>query len=148
MSKLIMIVGPSGSGKSTLAEKIIRQSPEKRISHFEADMFFMRNGSYKFDPSKLSEAHKWCQDSVRNALTCSDTVIVSNTFTRAWERKPYLDMVREIGCDLDVIKLNTMYGNTHGVPAEVVQRMLNNFEQITDEELEGVTNVRKEVING
>ena len=42
-------------GKSTLAKRVCNQ-------HIEADMFFMKDGEYKFDPTKLKQAHEWCRE--------------------------------------------------------------------------------------
>ena len=36
-------------GKSKLAKRVCNQ-------HIEADMFFMKDGEYKFDPTKLKQA--------------------------------------------------------------------------------------------
>ena len=46
--KIHALVGPSGSGKSTLAESI-------GGIHIEADMYFMKDGEYQFDVTKLKD---------------------------------------------------------------------------------------------
>ncbi len=88
MEKILYIVrGIPGSGKSTFAKSL-------GGTHFETDMFFMKDGEYKFDISKIKEAHKWCQDSVYTAMLLNHTallnnvIVVSNTFTQEWEMKP------------------------------------------------------------
>lgn len=57
MQILTLIRGISGSGKSTLANSL---SEKTGSIHVEADQFFILNGEYKFDRSKLSEAHEKC----------------------------------------------------------------------------------------
>jgi len=49
---LVIIRGCSGSGKSTLAKLL-----GSNFKHFEADMYFMKNGVYQFDGTKLGAAH-------------------------------------------------------------------------------------------
>ena len=118
MSKLILIRGIPGSGKSTLAKTIPHDS------HFEADMFFMINGEYVFDNTKIKEAHEWCQEQTRNALNRNEIVIVSNTFVKKWEMESYLKMCP----DAKIIIANGKYKNIHNVPDAVIERMVNNFE--------------------
>jgi adenylate kinase family enzyme len=51
MEKIIYLVrGIPGSGKSTFAKSL-------GGTHFETDQFFMVDGKYNFDGSKLKEAH-------------------------------------------------------------------------------------------
>ena len=91
-AKMLVIRGVPGSGKSTLAKIMASQL---NAEHFEADMFFMQDGQYKFDFSLLPNAHRWCQNSVDKALSLNQPVIVSNTFTTFKEIKPYLDICKK-----------------------------------------------------
>lgn len=125
MSTLTIIRGASGSGKSTLAKKLAACS---NSNHFEADMYFYVNGKYEFNFRKLKDAHEWCQDSVKNAMSLNKPVIVSNTFTKIWEMQPYLDMAVKYGYVVQVIHCQGNFKNIHGVPDEKVKQMLDNFE--------------------
>jgi len=53
MKELILLRGLPGSGKSTLAKSLDG-------IHIEADQFFMIDGEYRFDASKLKDAHNYC----------------------------------------------------------------------------------------
>ena len=121
MPSMTLIRGVSGSGKSTLAAKM---AGAMGACHFEADNFWIQSGSYQFDASRLKEAHAWCQDQVRTALSLGDNVIVSNTFTAEWELEPYLQMAGDYGCEITVIVVENRHGNRdiHGVPDEVRAR--------------------------
>ena len=130
MEKTLYIVrGIPGSGKSTFAKSL-------GGAHFEADMFFMKDGEYKFDMFKLKEAHKWCQDSVNTAMilnttaALNETIVVSNTFTQEWEMKPYFELAETHGYKVFSIIVENRHGGTneHGVPDEVLTKMSERFE--------------------
>jgi predicted kinase len=124
MKELIIIRGLPGSGKSTFA-KILGGE------HIETDMFFVKQGEYKFDPTMLGLAHAWCQTKVRN-LMFSDTsrIVVSNTFTQEWEMKPYYDLAKTYNYRvISIIVENRHNGvNEHNVPEETLIKMKNRFE--------------------
>ena len=130
MEKILYIVrGIPGSGKSTFAKSL-------GGTHFETDMFFMKDGEYKFDMFKLKEAHKWCQDSVYSAMILNHTaglnnvIVVSNTFTQEWEMKPYFEMADQHDYKVFSIVVENRHGgvNEHNVPEEVLTSMRNRFE--------------------
>lgn len=135
MSKrLTLICGPSGIGKSTMAEALV----DKLGGVWrEADTYFLNDdGQYVFDGSKLSEAHAWCQQECREWMQAGcENIIISNTFTTVWERKPYIDMAREHGYEVVVIKafpidikaerLATL--TVHHVPLSVIQNQMNRM---------------------
>lgn len=126
--KLILVRGLPGSGKSTLAKSL----PEHRTKmfHFESDMYWINTvtGEYEFVPERIKDAHEWCQDNVWNHLNLGYSVVVSNTFTQAWEMQPYFDMAKEFGIVPQVILCQNQYGNTHNVPDEVLEKMKARFQ--------------------
>ena len=120
--KLHIIRGHSGSGKSTLASQLSNHV-------FEADDYFMYDGVYRFDASKLQYAHAYCFEGVQSAMRAGfATIAVANTFTRLWEYQPYLDLAKRFGYDVDVHICKGEYNNVHNVPADVVQAQKNRFE--------------------
>ena len=123
--ELVLIRGIPGSGKSTIACSM------NFDVHYEADMFFINeNGDYCYDPKKIGEAHQWCQEQTFNALSEGKRVVVSNTFIKLFEMKPYFDMAHELGLELNVIQAEGRWPNVHGVPEEVVKRMEDNWEDL------------------
>ena len=131
--KLILVRGVSGSGKTTYAKKLINDDPS--LSHYEADMFFYKNGNYKFNPNKLNLAHHWCKIQTENDLQNSKSVIVSNTFTQKWEIEPYIQLAIKYNADIVIKKATGNYQNVHGVPDEVVEKMRSRWEDVESEEI-------------
>lgn len=121
--KLVLIRGLPGSGKSTLSADLDGGEDINDFHHFEADSFFMQNGVYIFDQSKLGAAHKWCQSSTESWLALGESVIVSNTFTTLKELSPYINIARVYNINPIVITCTSDFGNVHNVPQEAIERM-------------------------
>ena len=127
MVSLTLIRGIPGSGKSTLA-KLIAQSSLNAV-HLEADMYFSQDGEYKFDASKLHQAHSWCMTETIQALNRGRDVIVSNTFTTIKELRPYFEFAKTFaaGTVPRVILAQNQFTNVHGVPEEKLAQMRARF---------------------
>lgn len=129
MKKLFLLRGLPGSGKSSLAKSL----STAMSGHVEADMFFINHeGEYKFDASKLKEAHEWCRKETESYMMPHgfDTVIVSNTFTQEWEMKPYYELAEKYGFIVFSLVVENRHGgvNEHGVPDETLEKMENRFQ--------------------
>ena len=124
MKALYLLRGLPGAGKSTVAKRLGGE-------HYEADMFFMKDGEYKFDATKLKMAHQWCQQQVEHCMEDeSPVVVVSNTFTQEWEMQAYNDLAKHYGYTVFSLVVENRHGgeNVHGVPADAMDRMENRFE--------------------
>ena len=124
MKELFLLRGLPGAGKSTLAKSLSG-------IHLEADRYFMEDDEYKFDASKLKDAHEWCKNMTSAYLTKGyNKVVVSNTFTQAWEMQPYYDLAEKHGYRVySLIVENRHDGvNQHGVPVEKLIEMKNRFQ--------------------
>ena len=125
---LILLRGLPGSGKSTLAKLLA----DKDYCHKEADMFFVdRDGNYKFEPSKIKDAHSWCQDEVAFLMKYEHSpIVVSNTFTQEWEMDVYYKMAEKLGYRVTSMIVENRHGgkNEHGVPDDKLETMKNRFE--------------------
>jgi predicted kinase len=131
MKTMYILRGLPGSGKSTFAKSIA-----KPWQIFEADQYFMNNGEYEFDVTKLKDAHQDCKDRVRNAMRPSllrgllyNTIVVSNTFTQEWEMKFYRVVAKKYGYRIFYVIIENRHGNTneHGVPEDKIQIMKDRF---------------------
>lgn len=124
MRDLYLLRGIPGSGKSTLAKSIGGK-------HFEADMYFMKDGEYKFDFTKLKEAHNWCAIQTQKAMVDDEPkIIVSNTFTQEWEMETYNDLAKMHGYRVFSLIVENRHGgvNKHGVPEDKLQMMKDRFQ--------------------
>lgn len=136
----ILIRGAQGSGKTTLAGKLstdLHRLTHRGYYHFEADQYFMKTGEYRFNPEKLGEAHKECQEHYRTSLSSKEgrgpIVIASNTFARRAHIEPYIFYAKDTKASLFIIRLMTEHGNVHNVPADVVARVRGSMEPIEEE---------------
>lgn len=137
MKKLMMLIGIPGAGKSTLANKIKSEDPEFADANiWEADMFFMKNGEYKFNHNILGAAHFWCQKSVENDMKAGKNVIVSNTNLTPKERRPYIKLAKNYGYEVEVRECNGGFKNIHGVPEDSLERMRKKFKPFEKWELD------------
>lgn len=123
---LVLIRGIPGSGKSTMARSLASQG----YRHFEADMYFCRNGVYRYDDKKIAAAHRWCMCKTYRSLAQGEDVVVSNTFTRRIEIEPYLEIAEIFGIQPGIIEAKGTWRNVHGVPDQVVDAMRQRWETI------------------
>lgn len=124
MKILYIVRGIPGSGKSTFANSL-------GCPVFEADMYFMKDGEYKFEVDKLKLAHNWCKLRVEHSMEDDlPKIAVSNTFTQEWEMKPYYDMAKIYGYTVFSVIVENRHGgeNVHGVPEDKLKIMKDRFE--------------------
>jgi len=130
--ELILLRGLPGSGKTTLAKIILQLRSTDEPEILSADDFFEDNeGDYNFDPTKLKEAHNYCQ------FRCSERmrqqkakIVVANTFTQEWEMDEYFKMAERYNYRVHTVIVENRHGNenVHGVPEDKLQQMKSRFQ--------------------
>ena len=130
--ELILLRGLPGSGKSTLAKIILQLRSTDEPEVLSADDFFEdKEGDYNFDPTKLKEAHNYCQ------FRCSERmrqqkarIVVANTFTQEWEMDEYFKMAERYNYRVHTVIVENRHGNenVHGVPEDKFQQMKDRFQ--------------------
>jgi predicted kinase len=130
--ELILLRGLPGSGKTTLAKIILQLRSTDEPEILSADDFFEdKEGEYNFDPTKLKEAHNYCQ------FRCSERmrqqkarIVVANTFTQEWEMDEYFKMAERYNYRVHTVVVENRHGNEniHGVPEDKLQQMKNRFQ--------------------
>lgn len=126
-----LVRGIPGSGKSTVARQL-------DCFHLEADMFFMRNGQYKWDKEYISDAHDWCFNAFCTAIDNGQDVVVSNTFCRLRDMTRYLVHAEYRGHDIIIHECCGQFQNIHNLPEDVLLNMKKNFTFVTKEYLDSI----------
>lgn len=124
---LYLIRGLPGSGKSTFAKSLLDKFLVQRV--YEADQYFVQNGEYQFDPTKLEQAHQQCKRNTWLALYEGMSVAVSNTSCADWEVETYATIAQETEANFVSIILENRHGgkNIHGCPDAKVEQMKRKF---------------------
>ena len=157
MRTLIFMVGPSGAGKSTRAQEIAHKYRDTSVlvEIFSTDDLFKVGGVYTFDRSKIDENHRKNRELVEAAMkdyleaekdiiakeielasiwgeepAAGHIVIIDNTNTMQWERKPYERLASKYKYEIkfevfptskeDLVKYAAR--NIHGLGLQQVQK--------------------------
>jgi len=154
--KLYILRAISGTGKSTLAQKLSQGGVV-----LSSDDYFMKDGKYIFDASKLGEANQWNQERAKQALSQGiSPVVIDNTNRKVKEVFPYYKMGKDFGYKIELVEpnwhpnLKTPEGKWNidfimglqknkdranigkVLPREVVERMANDYEyNLTEEDI-------------
>ena len=123
MAKLVLVRGIPGSGKSTFAKTHYRS-----FIHLESDMFFMKDGEYKFDYDYIKEAHDWCFETCEIFLNNHFDVVVSNIFIKKWEVERYVNVAKQLNIPYEIHTMTGNFGSIHNVPEEKIAQMIKNWE--------------------
>ena len=133
-----------GSGKTTIARCITNalQDAGLQVANHSTDEFFMHDGRYCFDISKLHDYH---QENLKNFIADlkrgTDIVICDNTNLQPWQTAPYTDSARKYGYKIIFLNLTPreLYKHVqaqlvtpekpdaHGVPEERLAEFIDDF---------------------
>lgn len=94
--KVYILSGISGCGKSTFAK---RKAMLEGAVICSADDFFcdLETGEYKFDPTKLAQAHAWCMERFLHNLQFDAPIVVDNTNIERWQWENYHKIAEMVG---------------------------------------------------
>lgn len=148
MSKVIVMRGLPGVGKSTWVREYLATRRTEDcfglINTVSADYFFKRelDGEYKFDATKLPDAHKWCMSQFlryTNDELC-EIVIVDNTNSQRWEYMPYVSVAESLGYEVEIVEVwpwelpvnyaTLARNNVHNVPESTIKAMHKRWEEV------------------
>jgi len=142
MKYLLVMRGLPGAGKSTYAERVLdlfRKMYDTTVCSCSADKYFVGDdGVYRFDHTKLGQAHGQCKSQARSAMEVGiNLIVIDNTNTTEREMEPYVSMAEKHGYKvkykvvgkLDEDSVNEYFSrNIHGVPLDAIKRMAGRFQ--------------------
>lgn len=142
---VFIMVGIPGSGKSTTAKKISHLAEEIHTSGegviVSADDFFMQSGEYKFDPSKLGDAHKNCmRQFLKLVMLEVPVLVVDNTNLSVESMAAYAAAAHAYDYTVTLVfhhisTEESFKRNTHGVPLAKCRQMHGQFEYLVGKTL-------------
>ncbi|MBV7315780.1 AAA family ATPase [Shewanella sp. NIFS-20-20] len=141
----IIMRGLPGSGKSHWIEQFIESQPPhvataiRRNGLCSTDSFFMRDGVYRFERSKLAEYHQRNLTQFIWALAKQQAIVIcDNTNLAAWEYMAYDAAARALGYQVRCVLIGEPNDsahqilcanrNRHGVSLGDIQRMARQFQ--------------------
>lgn len=147
MKKVMYIFrGLPGSGKSTKVKQLVKEiqlenchggTGHRYFVIHSTDNYFSVCGTYRFNQNRLHVFHKFNQEDAEKSCEIGiDYVMIDNTNTTLKEMQPYLDIAKKYGYRVEFVESDTTWKfdieecarrNTHGVPKEAIQRMLDRW---------------------
>jgi predicted ABC-type ATPase len=127
MKTLLILRGVPGSGKSTLASVLENMGAVVCT----ADDYFERDGTYKFDPTKLGAAHAACLKKCESSMSSgTQLIVVANTNTTESEVNVYIKAAKSSGYTYIVSTVENWHGgsNLHSVPDDKLSSMRNKLK--------------------
>ena len=127
MKTLILLRHVPGAG-SSFVSKLLSENGKYPV--LATDDYFMVNGEYKFDKTKLHYYHQLClQDTEKEMIKEIEKIFVTNTFTTEKELKPYIDLSKKYDYNLISLIVENRHGNKniHNCPEESLIKMNNRL---------------------
>ncbi len=126
--ELFILRGASGSGKSTVAQ-LLENNGAYQIS---ADQFFIReDGKYRYDGSKISEAHDYSKRRTEDGMVAErETIAVHNTFTEDWQMIYYFYLAAKYNYRVHTLLVENRHESDtiHNVPENKIEDQREEME--------------------
>jgi hypothetical protein len=127
---------------------------EGPYTHYLTDNWASPDFSYKYDIELTHLAANWCGAETFRRLRIFDTVAVANTFVKRQHIIGYLDEARKLQVRVFLHRPQTKWvGNTsecfskniHNVPILAIQKMQEQWEDMTQDEVDILINLPSEL---
>lgn len=128
MPTMYVMRGAPGSGKSTVAKRLRDMSAQGYCVIASADDFFVEDGEYVYDGSRLSEAHARCFGKAAVAMASHQNVVVDNTNLSVRDFAHYVIVASLKGYHVVEVLCYGEFRNIHDVPEWRVKQMREQIE--------------------
>ena len=137
MKTAYILRGIPGSGKSTTVRELIRgyDNPALSVAVHSTDDLFMVNGEYKFDIELAGARHAQNLENFKHSIARGvPCVICDNTNVKTAHYEAYVDAAVAGGYKVVIVEMVhpgpevACRRNSHGVPLEVIDRMISDWE--------------------
>lgn len=145
-----LVRGLPGEGKSTLALKLVHGNKEQVV---ENDYFWITpDNKYEYKTEMTHLAGWWCFAEAFRRLQFFDEIAVANTFVFKKHIVNYIEESAKLGINVKIYRPDTNWvndidqcfsKNIHGVPFKTIERMKNNFEKFSQEDVDIIINKEK-----
>ena len=136
---LVVMRGLPGSGKTTLARRLVQLAGCGVVLSTDDYFYEKGRGQYMFRAEQLSEAHAYNQQRASEAVKNKNRlIIIDNTNTCSWEMKPYVELGLNNFYSVRILEAETDWRfkprllaqkNSHGVPRQTIEAMLERYEK-------------------
>lgn len=109
---------------------------------------------YSYDTCLTALAGNWCGAEAFRRLRIFDEVAVANTFVKRYFILQYIEQARSLGIRVKLHEAQSPWSkdpkqcfekNVHGVPLEVIEKMLADWEDMTQAEVDILLNLPQDL---
>ena len=124
--ELFILRGVPGSGKSHVANALADSRYANAVICSADHYFTGADGIYRFDPTRLPEAHYDCFNNVRAAMSRrDDRIVIDNCNVEPAHFELYEELAAQFGYRVYHLVIERRHNgvNSHGVPADRVETL-------------------------
>ncbi len=147
--EIVLCRGLPGSGKSTLALSLVNGNHHQVVENDEYWCVANPSGNllleYEYKPKMRHLAGWWCWAETFRRLQYYDKIAVPNVFIRREQVFGYVGEAKKLEIKITLLEANTPWAKNPiechkkckwGAPLEVIQRMHDLWENITQQEID------------
>lgn len=137
MKFCFILRGLPGTGKDEVSNYLYQGHNPDSVIILSTDQFFIKDGKYQFDKTKLQEAHKATWDAFKSAISSNaQVIIINNTNVKKFHYSHYVDYAQRHGYLTSIVAIpandtsdrELASRNTHNIDQGTISKMRKEFE--------------------